>query len=674
MKRIRRDERGSSLLIALVFLSLFSLWVSSTLTSAENSLHITQTMRVEPKRLYAADGAIEQAIQRVRYDSNLGVDVLNPPSCGTTATLNDKTYYVQCEPQPGSGHSPYGGSSPSLGIIALTDGGGGEVGYTQHKNGIIKVDGGVFSNFGISFQNGSVCPGTNCQQLNLCPDNTRTVHDAAFLAANAPNTPSKFVTSFDAGFMNGANNETDVGVPISGAGIAPGARIEAANPPTITMTAKASVVGINRTITFRENYPPYNSQCHPTRTSHGQIRVVGASCSESNIVAVEWKCHASPTDPENPNEDDFVAYTPDEVDFTDQSVPTCPAGRIVTFAPGRYSDVAGLNNLTNTCNGKIFYFGPGTYNFDFSGAESPSWYLGNPTSWVLAGEKNFETSKTTSNDTGIVIGSMNKDSKTLTAGTSVFKANDIGAYVSGGIDLPGSAKITGFTSATQVTLDKAPGAKITSAVFAVTPKTVNAPCDKRPDTNHPGAEFIFSGPSRMQMGDMRFEICSPVEDNRQQNALFGARVTEGDLVAQNGCITAQPYPGAGCPMVSTEPNRSPVFIVHGTIFAPEAAIDLAVKNFSYQAVSRGIVARVVALEMFPNAVFTDPVIYSPNFGTVVGADREMLFTACENGTAGSPCPSGRPKLRAMVRFQDHDEFNNLVVGHKVKVDSWTVVR
>ena len=517
MKRIRRDERGSSLLIALIFLALFSLWVGSTLTAAEGGLHIAQTMKIEPKRLYASDGAVEQAIQKVRYDSTRGADDGTDGNCSTTAALNGKTYYVQCVPSEGSGQSPYGGSSPSLGIIALTNGGGGEVGYRQRKNGVIKVDGGLFSGSGISFENGSTCPGINCQQLNLCPNNAKTVTDGIFVAApSGPNTPSKTVTSVSAGFLNTAD-ETDVGAPIAGAGVAGGATIAGvASASTITMSANANVVGINRTVTFRENFPALNSHCHPAGTSHGDIRVVGAACDPTRVTAVTFHCDASPLDPLNLS-DLTMNYPPDATTFTPRTVPSCPTGRIVDFLPGEYTDVVALNNLTNSCNGKIFYFHSGTYNFDFTDA-NPVWTMNNASSWVLAGEKNFETAKTTSNDTGIVIGSMNKNSTTLTAGTSVFKASDVGAYVSGGIDLPASAKITAFTSATQVTLDKAPGAKITSGLFAVTPKNIDAPCDKRTVNDHPGSEFIFSGASRMSVGDMRFEICSPVDGNRQQNA------------------------------------------------------------------------------------------------------------------------------------------------------------
>jgi hypothetical protein len=824
VKRIRPDERGSSLLIALIFLALFSLWVSTTLASAESGLHIGQTMKVEPKRLYAADGAIEQAIQKVRFVAARGVE--GDTACDTTASLNGKTYYVQCQPQDGSGQSPYGGSSPSLGIIALTNGAGGEVGYTQRKNGVIRIDGGVFSNSGISFQNGSVCPGTNCQQLNLCPNNTKTVTDAIFVAApSGPNTPSKTVTSFSAGFLSDPATETDVGAPIAHippAGqspqIAGGATIASiAGPTTITMSATASAVGLNKKVTFRENFPPYNNQCHPTDVSHGEIRVVGAPCNQSNVVAVTFHCNASALDPLNLTDPNFppdattagaglvatngtTALVGTGTAFTDtfkagdtvtvagetvrtiaavadnthltvtaafsttgpartylsaRTIPACPSGRIVDFLPGRYTDVVKLNNLTSSCgstpdgNGKVLYFHSGTYNFDFSGAapagpgtvatsgtsalvgtgttftntfkvgdaitvagetartvatitdnthltvtaafattasgltylsvDSPVWYMGNSKSWILAGEKNFDQIKTdaATSNTGLLYGTMNKNSTTLSSGTPVFKQSDVGSFISGGIELPYGAKIVSVPSnkgGKDAILDKAPDSKITSGLFAVTGSSVDAPCDKRTGNDHPGAEFILSGPSRIQMGDMRFEMCSPVSGNRQQNALYGAKDTVGDLIAQNGCISAQPYPGVGCAMLSTESNRAPMLVIHGTIYAPRAAVDLAVKSFSYQAVSRGIVARVVALEMFPNAVFTNPVIYSPDFGTVVGADREMLFVACENGTAGNKCPSGKPKLRAMIRFQDHDEYNNLVIGHTVKVDSWTVLR
>ena len=49
-------------------------------------------------------------------------------------------------------------------------------------------------------------------------------------------------------------------------------------------------------------------------------------------------------------------------------MPTCPAsGLLVTFQPGTYTDAQAMSNLMNGgCPGRLFWFAPGTYYFNFS--------------------------------------------------------------------------------------------------------------------------------------------------------------------------------------------------------------------------------------------------------------------------------------------------------------------
>lgn len=653
MRRIERDERGSALLIALVFLVVFSLWLTVTLSSTQGSLHISQTMRVQPKRLYGADGAVEQAIQQVRYSAK-GIE--GDTTCGTTATVNGRTYYVECDPSDGSGQAALTGSSPNLGILALSTGQNGEVGYVQRKNGTIRIDGGLFSRNGVSFQNGSTCPGTNCQQLNMCPNNEKTVTDAVFVGTGQnSNTPSNSVTSLSANFVN-SGGETDAGVPIRGSGIPSGTTISTVNSAVaVYISNNTSVVGLNKTVTFRQNYPPLNNQCHPAGTSHGDARVVGQDCPQDRMVAVTFHCNASALDPLNPTD---PQYPPDQTLFaTTQSVPACGSGKIITFNPGKYTDVNGLNNLTNSCSGKIFYFQPGTYYFDFTGAATPVWSMNNASSTIVAGDKTWDSR-------GLFVASISKGSTSITTPTSTFTAADVGKYVNGPTDLEYGAKVTAVADSTHATLSLPADNKISSGNFTI--GSQDSLCDKRTSPDHPGTEFIFGGPSQVNVGGTKFEICAPIAGSRQQIAIYGVTVAKGALVPQSGCVTTTPYPGSGCAFILA----TGVMVVHGTVYAPLGSIDLTNKQISFQVISRGLIARVVALEMFPNAQFTDPVIYSPDYGTVVGADREMLFVACPD----TPCSSGGvPALRSLVRFVDHDPDFNVVPGYKATVESWTIL-
>jgi hypothetical protein len=385
----------------------------------------------------------------------------------------------------------------------------------------------------------------------------------------------------------------------------------------------------------------------------------------------------NPTDPQFP---------PDATTFTNRTVPTCPSTKIVDFLPGKYTDVDGLNTLTSSCGSsstgpKIFYFHSGTYYFDFTGATNPVWTMGNPYAWIIAGERTWDTRPLPLDPSGLFTATasstgISTTTNTFTSGTP-GTSSDNNKYLIGGLDMPAGvqmrfidAKHLNFVDPTKAFGVSGPG------TFVLTDSSSHdAPCDRggAAGGDHPGAEFIFGGTSQVHITNERFEICAPAVGTREQNAIFGVKTAVGSLAPQSGCVIAQ-VTNNPCMFFSADGkhgNDSPVSIMHGTIYAPAAALEFILKKYTYQAVSRGIIARTVSMDVYPNSAYSDPVIYSPDFGTVAGADREMLMTACEDGSVSS-CT--KPKLRALVRIRDHDDFNILSIGNKVTVESWTIVR
>jgi len=152
--------------LALVFLSVFGVWIAATLSFSESATKVAEGVRAQRGVVYAADGAVEQAIQRIRADANLGKE--NDSTCGTTVTLNGKTVNVSCLGQPGSGVTHLGGDAPKLGIITLAD--DPEPGVQLASNAVVRVDGGVYSHSSITFE------GSN-NRLNACPPLFPSTHD-----------------------------------------------------------------------------------------------------------------------------------------------------------------------------------------------------------------------------------------------------------------------------------------------------------------------------------------------------------------------------------------------------------------------------------------------------------------------------------------------------------------
>lgn len=685
-----------------MFLALFSLWVTSTLTAAESGLHATQSLRVEPRTLYGADGAMEQAIQRVRYDSTRGVD--GGASCDSGPfRANGRDYFVRCQPEPGSGIQTLGGSSPDLGILTLATVLSGEVGYVQDANRPVRLDGGLYSNSSVELKN------TAGNQLNLCSNNQRTVPDG-ILTKN-----SEVFTSATARFV-----PADVGAPIKATiGIPAGTTIvDYGGPTTVTMSKKATWSGATPTmtgqrVTFRQDYPPLQSHCivdQPLLETpvprHGMITALSACNKEGDkIVAVPDDRTGAVNCPNglpNPAIGDDPEYVPDPVLAMEPPLPACTANRVLAFAPGRYKDLSALNALGRSCGQpnaeKIFWFTPGSYFFDFSSSCpqppldedcDPAWILDNPYTTFVAGAKIWDETKGSSGSSGVFRAKVAKENGKgglyyLETESNILSAADVGKYVSTvhtpgiGSSLPYGTRIvaSSYNDGANLALQPPPGvtlSSVSSGPFVLSSQ--EALCDKRANAQHLGVQFIFGGPSRLEVTGTKVQLCSGVAGNRQQVAVYGVKLGNpgiGTLTPQRGRV-AKPYSASSnATAVITSAGNDTVFLVLGTIYVPASAVDIHHQTATYQIVSRGIVARAVRMGVSPSAQFTEPLIYSPDFGQRPGQNpRVVVLTACADHACSA---NGIPKLRARVTITDEDAHAVPYPGLKLTVDSWAVVR
>ena len=90
-----RDEDGQALLLALAFLVFFGLVIAVILGFAEASVRATTNLREQRDVVYAADGAMDGAIQYARVHPEAGAYGANPCIAYTSA-LNGKTASVTC--------------------------------------------------------------------------------------------------------------------------------------------------------------------------------------------------------------------------------------------------------------------------------------------------------------------------------------------------------------------------------------------------------------------------------------------------------------------------------------------------------------------------------------------------------------------------------------------------
>jgi hypothetical protein len=83
-----RDEEGQVLVLALAFLVFFGLVIGAMLTFADASVRSTERLREQRATAYAADGAIDAAIQVGRTDTSVGAygDARCQPPGASSAT------------------------------------------------------------------------------------------------------------------------------------------------------------------------------------------------------------------------------------------------------------------------------------------------------------------------------------------------------------------------------------------------------------------------------------------------------------------------------------------------------------------------------------------------------------------------------------------------------------
>jgi Flp pilus assembly protein TadG len=95
LSRLRREQDGQVLLLALGFLFFFGLVIPLMLSYANASVLASQRLREQRNVVYAADGATDAAIQYAKSHPAVGAFGVNPCIAFTT-TINNLTATVTC--------------------------------------------------------------------------------------------------------------------------------------------------------------------------------------------------------------------------------------------------------------------------------------------------------------------------------------------------------------------------------------------------------------------------------------------------------------------------------------------------------------------------------------------------------------------------------------------------
>ena len=130
----RAGEDGSALIIALFFVTIFAVLVATVVTFTEVGLRATKTFDADRRSTYAADGAINAAVNR--YASTGPCDNFTAPRGPDGEAVNGEALVVRCDgPPPGAARA----NKPVNALLSL-----GPEGITS--TGETRVLGSVFSN------------------------------------------------------------------------------------------------------------------------------------------------------------------------------------------------------------------------------------------------------------------------------------------------------------------------------------------------------------------------------------------------------------------------------------------------------------------------------------------------------------------------------------------------
>jgi hypothetical protein len=178
--RIRQDETGASLIIALAVLAALGLFVAVILANGETSLKITSVVRTRDDMQTAADAAVDYAIQYLRANPSVCPEVSSSPTTITVPIANGggvSGLTVTCQVVAGSDGKGTSGGTGRYAVVTTDTG----KGPTLQK-------GGAQSSIGITGEgNGTESPHANAVYVAAAPtiEHGLTVTGGDFLQAAA---------------------------------------------------------------------------------------------------------------------------------------------------------------------------------------------------------------------------------------------------------------------------------------------------------------------------------------------------------------------------------------------------------------------------------------------------------------------------------------------------------
>ncbi|TMK45417.1 MAG: hypothetical protein E6G66_12920 [Actinobacteria bacterium] len=618
LRKARDGQEGSALVLALIFLAILAVGMTALLVFADTSIRATVGLRSQEGNSYAADGAVNAAINAIRGDKTQGV--AGGPCTLPSVSANGVTPTVTCVGLPGSGASTSDSTSDTPGQAILTlSTSTSEDGFLQQSNNQLWVGGHVASNSTIVVNTGPAA---------------MHVTGTVAAAGNCPG-PGTILSSV-AGYPQ-CNKGAGAIKPDPGVG---DSTYDPPAPVATVRTPPASCSG--GTVTLLSG--TYQSAAALTNLTSGACTVVFSpgvylfsfidpspvwSLSNKNALVIGGTRSASGCDAS-------VANGGVQFMFDGQSRLSMGAGTMSLCAS------------PTTAHQRIALYGlkpsPVTGTVLAASASSSGSPSFSNTANALALDGSSASATLSSNSANLTL--QNYASPAIPAGATIDRAIlrvRHAESATGNMNLSLSAT-TG-------------GNPVLGPTFV---PVCTSPCA---DFSSSDLSTALNTPTKIAALQIQYMATNTRNGTRTANVdgiVLDVTYHTTPYAGESGCIVT---PGAGaCSLISTSGNQTNLFIT-GTVYAPLARFDIALPNQSQQIFGRGVIARSLYVTV-PSSAGGGATIYAPVVaGTPVNANRDVLFTAKLGGAV---------VLSARAQFDD--TTNPSKPGVSVTVKAWSVRR
>ncbi|HEX9334367.1 MAG TPA: hypothetical protein VF892_00725 [Pseudonocardiaceae bacterium] len=676
---LRRDDGGAALVLALIIVTVIAISLGALLSLTDTNIRTTVNLRGQATTAYAADGALQAAINNIRNSNVNGKPGQNCFGTSNSLPLNNfsgsTSATVTCAPDPASVQiqcttlslcNRPGNAILTLGRISGEDG----VNIQQPTGSSFRVHGVVFSNSNINVVNGNLATNTAVYARGACSGSVQSV----------PSPPS-------CNYGNAANS----------LGNDPRYAPATSTVPTHQSVPTSTCMSPNSVVTFQPGYyddavglsamMAGNSPCrHSTWWFQPGVYYFDFHNTDSNRPSTMQ----GGSDVWTVNDGYLVAGTP--IDGTGKvvSTPSVPA-----TIPGA------CDNPINDAHavGVQFIFGGdsqfavkagqaeicGTYSASVPPVAVYGLTSGTATTTSLTGANTLKTTNvvSTNNFTNATVATLaNVDGQYATM-TNNNNGNQTGTVTVSGYAPPAAIPAGSILTSAQLRVVHGNNAGATQDNLSVQvtptggtafPVPVPAYGDNAIHTDTIDvttslAQAVYDG--KFTGAQMAYSASVKHKGTEQLDTMqLDLTYVAPAFRAESGCTTHSPYTGVGssstCALVTSVNNSGNQFYVQGTTYAPNAVLDITLNNATEQIFRFGVISRSLWVKETGSFSYTGTVIEVPDDSP--GFVFSVFLTATATG------PDGSSTVSARVAYVDADPSIPSPGHRQVSVLSWSGAR